>query len=134
SHLARAGRRLRPRRSESILFVVAGAVYLLLRDAMWGRSVGKFFVGLVVISVETGQPCALGASLSRNVLLVLPGANIAAVFLEAATIVRDPQGQRLGDRFAQTQVVEGLGAKDLVAAVQEWWRDFIGQLDGNPRR
>jgi uncharacterized RDD family membrane protein YckC len=122
------------RTSESMLFVFAGVLYVLLRDAMWGRSVGKFFFGLVVINLETGRPCGRDASLSRNVLLVLPGANVVAAFLEAATIVRDPQGQRLGDRFAQTQVVAGFGIKDFVTAVQEWWRDFIAQLDGTPRR
>jgi hypothetical protein len=57
-----------------------------------------------------------------------------AAFLEASTIVRDSQGQRLGDRFALTQVVEGFGAKDVVAAVQEWWLDFIGRLDRNSRK
>jgi hypothetical protein len=37
-------------------------------------------------------------------------------------------GQRLGDKITHTQVVEGFGAKDFVAAVQEWWRDFVGHL------
>jgi uncharacterized RDD family membrane protein YckC len=120
--------------SESLLYALAGTAYLLLRDSISGRSVGKFVCGLVVINLETGRPCGLGASIQRNALLLLPGANIVAAFLEAATIVRDPQGQRLGDRFASTQVVEGLGVKDVVAAVQKWWLDFIAQLDGNPRR
>ncbi len=106
--------------STSLFYVFAGAAYLLLRDAVGGRSVGKFACGLVVISLATGRPCGRGASLSRNVLFVLPGANIIAAFLEAATVVRDPQGQRLGDRLALTQVVEGFGARDVVAAVQHW--------------
>jgi uncharacterized RDD family membrane protein YckC len=120
-------------RSESLLLVFVAGVYIVLRDA-GGRSVGKFCCGLVVINLETGRPCTRGESISRNALLLLPGANLVALFLEAATIVRDPQGQRLGDRFAQTQVVEGFGARDFVAAVQRWWRDFIGQLEGNPRK
>ena len=49
---------------------------------------------------------------------MIPGANVIAVFLETKTIIRDPQGLRLGDRFALTQVVEGFGAKDLVAAIR----------------
>jgi uncharacterized RDD family membrane protein YckC len=122
------------RSSGAVLFVITGAAYLLLRDALWGRSVGKLFCGLVVIHVESGLPCGLWGSINRNLLLLLPGANITAAFLETATIVRDPQGQRLGDRFAQTQVVEGLGAKDFVTAVQSWWRDFVGELDGSPRK
>jgi uncharacterized RDD family membrane protein YckC len=121
------------RRGESLLPVFVASAYLVLRDA-WGRSLGKFFCGLVVISLETGRPCTRGDAIGRNALFLLPGANLVAVFLEAATIVRDPQGQRLGDRFVQTQVVEGFGARDFVAAVQRWWRDFIGQLDGNPRK
>jgi uncharacterized RDD family membrane protein YckC len=120
--------------SESLAYLLIGAAYLLLRDAMAGRSVGKFFCGLVVVNLLTGRPCGWGATMNRNALLLLPGANLVAAFLEAATIVRDPLGQRLGDRFATTQVVEGFGAKDVVTAVQEWWLDFIEQLDGNPRK
>ena len=120
--------------SQFLLYVFAGAAYLLLRDMMSGRSVGKFLCGLVVIEIETGRPCGRGASIRRNALLLLPGANVVAAFLEAATIVRDPQGQRLGDRFASTQVVEGFGAKDIVTVVQAWWLDFIGQLDADPRK
>jgi uncharacterized RDD family membrane protein YckC len=119
--------------SKFLPYLLIGALYLLLRDAVAGRSVGKFLCGLVVINLKTGRPCGRGASIGRNALLLLPGANIVAAFLEAATIVRDPQGQRLGDRLAWTQVVEGFGAKDVVAAVQAWWLDFVGSLDGNPR-
>jgi uncharacterized RDD family membrane protein YckC len=125
------------RTSQSLLFVAAAAAYLLLRDAMWGRSIGKFCLGLMVIDLQTGRPCGASASARRNCLLLLPGANIVAAFLEAATIVRDPQGQRLGDRFAQTQVVKGLGARDVAKAVQNWWLDFLAHLeghDGRPRR
>jgi uncharacterized RDD family membrane protein YckC len=119
--------------SKFLPYLLIGALYLLLRDGVAGRSVGKFICGLVVINLKTGQPCGRGASISRNALLLLPGANVVATFLEAATIVRDPQGQRLGDRLAWTQVIEGYGAKDLVAAMQAWWLDFVTNLDGNAR-
>lgn len=122
------------RNSQVPAYLVAAAAYLLLRDAAQGRSVGKFLCGLVVVNLETGRPCGWGPCVRRNVLFVLPGANVVAAFLEASTIVGDPQGQRLGDRFAVTQVVEGFGAKDVVTAVQEWWLDFIGRLDRNSRK
>ena len=122
------------RNSEFPAYLVAAAAYLLLRDAARGRSVGKFLCGLVVINLATGRSCGWGPCVGRNVLFVVPGANVVAVFLEAATIVRDAQGQRLGDRFALTQVVEGFGARDVVTAVQEWWLDFIGRLDRNSRK
>jgi uncharacterized RDD family membrane protein YckC len=103
-----------------VLYLAAGGAYLLFRDAIKGQSIGKFLLGLVVISLETGRPSSLTGSVRRNALLLLPGANVVAIFLEAGTIVRDPQGQRLGDRLAQTQVVEGWGAKDLVKSFQDW--------------
>jgi hypothetical protein len=111
------------------LVLAAGAAYLLFRDAIRGQSVGKFLLGLVVISLETGRPSSLAGSVRRNLLLLLPGANVVAIFLEVRTIVRDPQGQRLGDRLAQTQVVEGLGAKDLVKSFQDWLMDLVAELD-----
>lgn len=122
------------RHTGSAWFLAGGAAYLLLRDAAWGRSVGKFSFGLVVMDLRTGRPGAIGAAVNRNVLLLLPGANVVGAFLEVATIVRDPQGQRLGDRIAHTQVVEGFGVKDVVPAVQAWWLDVFAQLNGNPRR
>ena len=103
-----------------ILYVAAAAAYVLFRDAMRGQSIGKLACGLVVISLETGRPASLATSARRNALLLLPGANVVAIFLEGLTIVRESQGQRLGDRLAQTQVVEGLGAKDLVKSLQDW--------------
>ena len=115
--------------SDVVVYLAAGAAYLLFRDAIKGQSIGKFLFGLVVISLETGRPSSLAGSVRRNALLLLPGANIVAIFLEAGTVVRDPQGQRLGDRLAQTQVVEGLGAKDFVKAFQGWLMGLGVELD-----
>jgi len=117
--------------SGSAWFVAAGALYVMLRDAIRGRSVGKFFVGLAVISLETGHPCTLMGSVRRNLVFLLPGANVVAVFLEAITIVRDPHGHRLGDRLALTQVVVGFGARDLAASFVQWFRPTARPL---PRR
>ena len=115
--------------SGSAWFVVAGAVYLVLRDAMWGRSVGKFFAGLAVINLETGRPCTLGGAVRRNLMFVFPGANVVAVFLEAVTVVRDPQGHRLGDRLARTQVVLGFGARDMVKSLIQWFQPTERSFD-----
>jgi hypothetical protein len=118
----------------SALYPFCGALYAVLRDAVTGRSVGKFLCGLVTIDLTTGRPCGRSHSIKRNALWLLPGANVVATVLESVTIVRDPQGQRLGDRLACTQVVEGFGARDVVAALQAWWLDFITHLEGNPRK
>jgi hypothetical protein len=117
----------------SVLLPLIGAAYLLLRDGVRGQSLGKLWLGLVVMNLETRQPCTLKDSVWRNALFLIPGANLAALVLEARTTMRDAQGQRLGDRIAQTQVVEGFGVKDLAASFQAWWHGFIGEL-GLPGR
>jgi uncharacterized RDD family membrane protein YckC len=109
--------------------LAAGALYLLLRDSVQGQSLGKLLFGLTVISLETGRPATLRSSVQRNLLFLLPGANVAAAFLETMTLVRDVQGQRLGDRLAHTQVIEGLGVKDLVDALVEWWSSLLAELN-----
>jgi uncharacterized RDD family membrane protein YckC len=119
------------------LYLALAAVYLLLRDAIGGQSIGKILLGLVVIDLQTGRVSSLSGSVKRNFLLLLPGANVVAVVLEARTIRSDPQGQRLGDRLAQTQVVEGAGAKDLVKSLQDWLLslgDALGDAAGRRRR
>ena len=68
------------RTSESLPYLLVGAAYLLLRDAIAGRSVGKFFCGLVVVNLLTGRPCGDGAAINRNALLLLPGARCRGVF------------------------------------------------------
>ena len=102
------------RTSNFLAYLAAGIAYLLFRDAIRGQGVGKFLCGLVVVSLEHGRPCSPFDSVARNFLFLIPGANVVALFLEARSIVRDPQGQRLGDRMAHTQVIEGMGAKELV--------------------
>ena len=90
-----------------------------------------------MIDLQTGRVASLSGSMKRNLLLLLPGANVVAIFLETRTIITDPQGQRLGDRLAQTQVVEGAGAKDLVKLFQEWLMSLgssLGHADGGRRR
>jgi len=121
----------------SVPYAVAAILYLLLRDAFGGQSLGKLLVGHVVVHVDTGQRCRVAGSIKRNLCLIVPGAHLAAVFLEARTLVRDPQGQRLGDRLAHTQVVEGFGAREVVKAVQKWWVSFLAELPraaGRPDR
>ena len=114
--------------SASIAFLAIGAACILLRDAVCGRSLGKFLLGLTVVSLETGRPGSARDSVSRNVIFLLPGANVAAVFLEARTLSRDQHGLRLGDRLAMTQVVDGYGAKDLALDIQALLEHSAAQL------
>ena len=124
-------------RSLGWLSLAVGGAYLLLRDAIGGQSIGKLLLGLVVIDLETGRVSSFAGSMKRNLLLLLPGANVVAIFLETRTIITDPQGQRLGDRLAQTHVVEGAGARELVKSLQEWLMSLgsgLGHAVGGRRR
>ena len=109
----------------SMLLILMCAAYVLLRDAMFGRSVGKFLFGLMVVNLETSQPASVFDSTARNLMFVLPGINLAAVPLETRTLVRDELGQRLGDRMALTQVVDGFGAKQLVKVFEDAVSEFL---------
>jgi len=117
----------------SSLLLSAAAVYVVLRDALFapGQSVGKFLLGLHVIHVRTGRRCGRWRSMARNVIFVVPGLNLVALVLECVRIVRDPQGERLGDLLAQTQVVDGLGARELVKEIQ---RDLVATGERSLRR
>jgi uncharacterized RDD family membrane protein YckC len=104
----------------SLLFVAIAAAYLLLRDGFIpGQSIGKFLFGVRVISLANGRPCSRLQSAQRNFILVVPGLNLVAVGLETLAAARDPQGQRLGDKLANTQVVEGFGARDFATSLQK---------------
>jgi uncharacterized RDD family membrane protein YckC len=105
----------------SMLFIAVGAVYLLLRDALFipGQSIGKFLFGLRVISLDQRRPCSRLQSAQRNFILLVPGLNLVAAGLETIAVTRDPQGQRLGDMLANTQVIEGFGARDLATSFQQ---------------
>ena len=83
--------------------------------------------GLRVIRLDKARPASLADTVRRNLVFLIPGANVVAIFMEALTITRDPQGHRLGDRVAQTQVVVGYGARDLVRFLGTWSADLFSR-------
>lgn len=82
--------------------------YVLLKDGMniqgfKGRSVGKWAMGLAVASADGAAPKqTLVDSLKRNILFVIPFMGL----VEGIVVLVNPEGRRLGDRIAQTLVVE----------------------------
>lgn len=80
-------------------WLVGGAALLVLRDALGGRSPGKWFTGIAAVRAD--DPVAapsLVACLLRNLTLVL-------LPVEAVLVFTDPYCRRLGDRLAGTVVV-----------------------------
>ncbi|HYO72629.1 MAG TPA: RDD family protein [Archangium sp.] len=103
---------------------VVALLFLLLADGMLqGQSVGKRIFGVKVMHLPTQSAARHRDSTLRNAplaLIVLLGmmppplglvAGLAGLVViggvEALRVVRDPLGWRLGDTWAQTQVVDG---------------------------
>lgn len=103
--------------------ILAGLLYLLVADAlMHGQSLGKRIAGLKVVHLPTRQPAELQHSLVRNapfalaflftsapplgwLLFLLIG--LPLVLFEGYMVYTDSLGIRLGDIFADTQVIDG---------------------------
>ena len=113
--------------------LLLGAAYLLLRDgipyAEWGaRSLGKRWLGIrpylprggdLTWAVSARRNATVGGAALVPALIflvggykmvpfadVLIGLALVAVAAEAALVAIDPVGRRLGDRLADTRVVE----------------------------
>lgn len=87
--------------------------YSLFRDGLGtGQSFGKKLFRLRVIELDSRRPCGSTASIKRNLwglLSVLVGVFLTCAFpvvlLDPVVILADAKGQRLGDRWARTQVI-----------------------------
>jgi uncharacterized RDD family membrane protein YckC len=94
-----------------VLGIPAGIGYSLFRDSAGrGTSLGKRALGLRLIRLEDGKPCAPGQVWARNLLDPIPVIGLA----DFVWMCVDKHGQKLMDRKLRTQVVE---ISDLDAGV-----------------
>ncbi len=103
--------------------IVAAMLYLLFADGMLqGQSLGKKLFGVKVLHLPTAQGARHRDSVLRNapfafvvILRMMPelgpkaflAGGAIALGIEAFRVLSDPNGIRLGDVWAQTQVVDG---------------------------
>jgi uncharacterized RDD family membrane protein YckC len=103
--------------------IVVALLYLLFADGMLqGQSLGKKLFGVKVIYLPTGAGARHRDSVLRNapfglviILSMMPELGFKAFVvgavvigsIEAVRCWRDPLGVRLGDAWAQTQVIDG---------------------------
>ncbi len=103
--------------------IVIALLYVLLADGMLqGQSPGKKAFGVKVVYLPTGAGARHRDSLLRNapfglviILSMMPELGLKAFVagvlviggIEALRCWRDPDGVRLGDAWAQTQVIDG---------------------------
>lgn len=87
------------------LLVSLPSLYLLLKDAIEGKSIGKLVTGLVAFSRERGRAAGMIDSVLRNWYLAIPivGPTLFAFWM-GLQIARGNR-QRLGDRAAGTIVI-----------------------------
>ncbi len=73
-------------------------VPILLKDGTKGVSIGKLVAGLKTIDFTTKEPCGIGKSILRNIILYVP-------FMLIIELIFIQNGKRLGDRMVNTRVV-----------------------------
>jgi len=87
-----------------MIFLLVIAIYFVVFEGLFGRTVGKWFLGLQVVRKDAGNPGLLRALL-RNLLRFvdgLPAFNILGVVL----IIVSPEKARVGDLVAGTRVMK----------------------------
>jgi uncharacterized RDD family membrane protein YckC len=80
----------------ALCIVIVG---MLFRDGWRGRSLGKQILGLRIVTPRE-VPCGYLRSFVRNIVLIVPGLNLAEVVLVIAG------KRRVGDRIAKTTITE----------------------------
>ncbi|MFW6287457.1 MAG: RDD family protein [bacterium] len=113
-----------------VIGALIGAAYLLLKDGVmyqftkddeWkNRSIGKKIMKLEVVKLDEGY-VDLAVSAKRNIPLIIgsiiaiipllgwvlgPIISIAFIIIELIAYLSDDTGRRLGDRWANTQVIQ----------------------------
>lgn len=108
----------------SMFSTLVWLVYLLVKDCFNGQSFGKKMVGIQVVDLEN-NPAGPNQAVMRNlfwiIVCVLPLFNPYLAFVSAAIVIyeyvallRDPFGQRFGDKMSMTRVY------DLKPHIADW--------------
>ncbi len=90
---------------KAVFFFVIYLAYFVVLEALWSRTLGKFFQGLVVRKLD-GSPCDWTAALIRGGLRIVEVNPLLLGSLPAGlVIIASERKQRIGDLLAGTVVV-----------------------------
>ena len=93
-----------------LLYIALPLPYSIIKDGLGkGQSWGKKATGLMVVCLKDNTPCTKGKSFLRGLIMVLLGIiPYVGWLIEPIIVLADDEGRRLGDRAADTQVIDVL--------------------------
>jgi uncharacterized RDD family membrane protein YckC len=90
---------------KAVFFFLFYLAYFVVLEALWSRTLGKFFQGLIVRKLD-GRRCDLKAALIRSGLRIIEvNPLLLGGFPAGLVIVASARKQRIGDLLAGTVVV-----------------------------
>jgi uncharacterized RDD family membrane protein YckC len=89
---------------KAVLFFATYLAYFVVLEALWSRTVGKYFQGLIVRKLD-GSRCDWKAALIRGGLRLLEVNPLLGGLPAGLVIISTVRKQRLGDILAGTLVV-----------------------------
>ncbi|HHY83055.1 MAG TPA: RDD family protein [Clostridiales bacterium] len=97
-----------------------GAAYMLVKDGLFeGQSLGKKVMKLQVVELS-GKKADFMVSIKRNAIFAIPSLiaiipiigwiiggilSLIVAIIEIVTVLNDPKGRRMGDKWANSQVI-----------------------------
>lgn len=92
----------------AVLLMLLPLAFQMLKDSFGkGQSPGKKAMKLMVIDLETNMPCTKQKSFLRNIIMMLIGiVPLVGGFIEPIMVLATDDGRRLGDRAANTMVID----------------------------
>jgi len=90
----------------AILFIFVFFGYYIISEAIWGRTVGKRLVRIRVVDME-GKPISAYSAILRNILKIMGLYSLLLILVGVVLIADSRYDQRLGDRLANTLVIQG---------------------------
>jgi len=88
-----------------LAFLLVWVGWYVVPEAVWGRTPGKWVAGIRVVRTDGGDVSA-SAAVVRNLTKVVGGPSLLSILAGVVFIADSRDNQRLGDRWADTLVVQ----------------------------
>jgi uncharacterized RDD family membrane protein YckC len=90
------------------IFFFIPFIYALIKDGLGnGQSYGKRALNLMVINVNSNNPCSKSNSAGRNIMFsIFSGVPYIGYLIEVIMVFANPEGRKLSDLVAGTQVID----------------------------